>query len=219
MILTFLDTSCFGVLWLWKDPVRESMDASRFIISKHQKCVPKSVSKLQMKICSVAILISAPSFFRLFQKRDSKLAPVPNKSVGRRRSGWCSSHIFPLGRLCCLGRPSTDPEVLAHLFRTVCNSAKYRVRRKAVLMHRRVQGTDIGEKGEHFITSTQIAVPAALTHNCSLESPAFPACTVSFKGAKLGLPDQSLGKQGHGCVCLMCTLICSWNVLGAHTQF
>lgn len=187
MILTSLATSCFGLLWLWKDPDQESIDASRFII-KHQKCVPELVTKSQMKICSVEIIISVPSLFFcvcLFQKRDSKPAPGPKKSLGGKRGRWGSSHIFPLGRLHCLRRHSTDPNMLAHLFRTVCNSVIYHVQNQAVPMPRRVQGTGIGEEGEDFTTSAEIVVLAALTPCGSLELCAFPASRL-FRLGQIG---------------------------------
>lgn len=63
-------------------------------------------------------------------------------------------------------------------------------------MPRRVQGTGIGEEGEDFTTSAEIVVLAALTPCSSLEPCAFPASTLSFDWAKLGLLDQRFWKSG-----------------------
>lgn len=79
-------------------------------------------------------------------------------------------------------------------------------------MHRSLWGSDIGEKGEDFITSTQIVVPTALIHKYSSEPRAFPACTISYSWVKLGLLNQLLGNWGHRYVCLVCTLIFGWAV-------
>lgn len=222
MMLPSLATCSFGLLWRWKDPVQESTDASRFIISEHQKCVPELISKLQMKICFVENIISAPSLFLCvcFRKEIGNQHPSQIKVLAGGEAGeilLIYSHEG--GLLHCLGRHSTDREVLAHLFRTVYSSAKCRVQNQAVPMHSRAQGTDTGDKEEDFTTWSQIVVPSALTHNCYSEPCAFPTCTPSFNWAKLGLLDQPLGNQGHRRACQMCTPVCSQDVPGACPRF
>lgn len=74
-ILASLASFCFGLLWLWKHPVQESTDASRFIIIKHWKWLLESVSMLQMKNCSLEVIIESFGFEGSF--RGDLVQPVP----------------------------------------------------------------------------------------------------------------------------------------------